>query len=180
MSVGVSETVSSLTKMRDRRVVLLAGITAMVTWGTVRDLLLGHVELQRAAWQLGGCLTFLVVAIVLRRGTSRWPWLCPALVAMVVAVGPFSATHPDSGSSVDVPVALVPIIVGLLFFERLEIVVASVVSGFLATTAWWGLGPARGQRGDPRGRQQHLVDHLPLGGLAPPRGALPEPGPPNR
>ncbi len=100
------------------------------------QVLVGEESLWRAAWQVGGVLLVTLLGFVLtRRERLATPWLL--VPAAVTVLGPVSLLVSGGGAAEQATVVLVPLVLGVMFFDQLAVVVVVLGAGLLANTAWF-------------------------------------------
>lgn len=122
-----------------QRLVVLAIAAGGVIPLTVAQAVIGEVGVWRALWQLSGAALIALLGFVLtrRQGPLPTPWL---LVPSVVTVlGPLSLVLEGGGAAEQATVALLPLVLGVMFFDQLGVVAVVLVAGLVANTVWFAL-----------------------------------------
>ena len=137
MRTNAPASASSL--INHQRLVVLAIAAGGVIPLTVAQALIGEVGVWRAVWQLSGAGLIALLGFVLtrRQGPLPAPWLL--VPAIVTVLGPLSLAIEGGGAAEQATVALLPLVLGVMFFDQLGVVAVVLGAGLVANTVWFVL-----------------------------------------
>ena len=130
---------SASSLINHQRLVVLAIAAGGVIPLTVAQALIGEVGVWRAVWQLSGAGLIALLGFVLtrRQGPLPAPWLL--VPAIVTVLGPLSLAIEGGGAAEQATVALLPLVLGVMFFDQLGVVAVVLGAGLVANTVWFVL-----------------------------------------
>ena len=136
-SLNPTQTAPSL--INHQRLVVLAVAAGAVIPLTIAQAVIGEVGVWRGVWQLSGAgiIAFLGFVLTRRHGPLPTPWLL--VPAVVTVLGPLSLAIEGGGAAEQATVALLPLVLGVMFFDQLGVVAVVLVAGVVANTVWFAL-----------------------------------------
>ena len=104
---------------------------------SLAQLLVGHIGLWRALWQMVSPLLVAWVArSILRREGESSGWLAVIPVLLTLS-GPATFFLEGAGAAEQVTLVLLPVVLCVLFFDQFAIVKSVLVAGLISVTAWF-------------------------------------------
>lgn len=120
-----------------RRFLLVLVGALVATPLSLAQLLVGHIGLWRALWQmLSPVLVAWLARSILRRDRDSAGWWA-AIPVLLTLSGPATFFLEGAGVAEQVTLVLLPVVLCVLFFDQFAIVTSVLVAGLISVTAWF-------------------------------------------